>query len=68
MDRLSDEAIKEMTAEERLELIDRLWGSLDDAGVPVTPAQLAELRRRAKDTEPGMPWEQVKAELLRRRR
>jgi putative addiction module component (TIGR02574 family) len=68
MDRLSDEAINELTPEERLELIERLWDSLNDVDVPVTPAQRTELRRRMKDTEPGIPWEQVKAELQRRQR
>lgn len=71
MERLSDQAIADMTPEERLELIERLWESLDDTP-PLTQEQTAELDRRLEhldsDIENGVTWEQLKAELSQRRR
>ncbi|HEX4113555.1 MAG TPA: addiction module protein [Stellaceae bacterium] len=71
MDRLSDQAINELTPEERLNLMERLWDSLDDADIPVTAAQRAELEHRLRnldaDIKGGISWEQLKAELNQRR-
>jgi putative addiction module component (TIGR02574 family) len=59
--------IDELTPEERLVLIERLWDSLSDHDVPLTDAQREELDHRldALDREGpvGIPWEQVYKEL-----
>jgi putative addiction module component (TIGR02574 family) len=59
--------IDELTPEERLALIERLWDSLSDYDVPLTDAQCEELDHRldALDREGpvGIPWEQVYKEL-----
>ena len=59
--------IEQLTPEERLELIERLWDSLSDDDVPLTDVQRHELDRRldALDHEGpvGIPWEQVYDEL-----
>jgi len=55
--------IKNLTAEERLELLGDIWDSLKPEDVPVTDAQRAELDRRLDDLEGdrdlGIPWEEV---------
>ncbi len=57
--------IKRLPAEERLDLIEKLWDSLHEAPqqIPITAAQREELDRRldemeAKGTD-GIPWERV---------
>ena len=59
-----------LTPRQRLDLIERLWESLEDKDIPVTDAQRAELDRRIagfdQDQE-HIPWDQLKAELRRRR-
>jgi putative addiction module component (TIGR02574 family) len=59
--------IEELTPEERLELIERLWDSLSDDEVPLTDPQRQELDHRldALDREGpvGIPWEQVRDEM-----
>ena len=54
---------------ERLDLIERLWDSLDDDQVPLHPAVQAELEKRLatynQDRAAALPWEDVKARLLR---
>lgn len=59
--------INQLTPEERLDLIERLWDSLSDDDVPLSDAQREELDRRldALDREgpAGVPWEQVYEEL-----
>jgi putative addiction module component (TIGR02574 family) len=61
--------IEQLSPQERLELIERLWDSLSDDDVPVTEAQRGELDHRldALDREGpvGVPWEQVLAEIGR---
>ena len=56
-----------LTPDERIELAEQLWDSLDTAAVEPDDAQLAELRRRraelAADDDPGEPWEQVIREI-----
>lgn len=64
-------AVDEMTAEERLELIGRLWDSLDPAAAaPVTDALVAELDRRETDADAtpdeGDEWPEVKAALSKK--
>ena len=61
----------ELTAEERISLIGRLWDSLDAAvAAPMSPELAAELDRREAeaDADPmaGVPWESLKAELRSR--
>ena len=55
--------IDELSADERLRLLERLWDSLSDEDVPLTPAQRAELDRRLdeldRDGPTGIPWEEV---------
>jgi putative addiction module component (TIGR02574 family) len=40
-----------LTPEERLDLIERLWDSLDSAHVGLTPTQQAEVERRLDDMD-----------------
>ncbi len=57
--------VDQMSAEERLELIEQLWESLSETSeaVPMTKAQREELDRRLDDLESsppgGIPWEEV---------
>lgn len=64
--------LSRLSAPERLALIGELWDSLADADVALTPAQQAELQRRAAEVDAGqadeIPWEQVKAEFVARPR
>jgi putative addiction module component (TIGR02574 family) len=62
--------IERLSPQERLDLIERLWDSLDANAVPLTPAQIAELDRRLAtadaDLADSVPWETVRAELMAR--
>ncbi len=64
--------IDKLSPQERLELIGRLWDSLDDEGVLLTPTQAAELDRRLEvadaDLATSVPWENVQTERGSRRR
>lgn len=55
--------VKQLSAEERLNLIEQIWDSLEADDVPVTGAQKAELDRRIeemdRDGERGIPWKDV---------
>jgi putative addiction module component (TIGR02574 family) len=55
--------VKALSAEERLNLIEQIWDSLEADDVPVTEAQKAELDRRIekmdRDGERGIPWQDV---------
>lgn len=55
--------VKQLSAEERLILIEQIWDSLEAEAVPVTEAQKTELDRRIdemdRDGERGIPWEDV---------
>jgi putative addiction module component (TIGR02574 family) len=55
--------VEALTAEERLDLIERIWDSLEADDVPVTEAQKTELDRRIekmdRDGERGIRWEDV---------
>jgi putative addiction module component (TIGR02574 family) len=58
--------------EERLELIERLWDSLNDkaAAVSITDEQRAELDRRLDDPNEnagGIPWDEVARQIRARR-
>jgi putative addiction module component (TIGR02574 family) len=60
-----------LSPRQRLDLIESLWESLDERGVPVTDAQRAELDRRIvgfdQDGEESIPWDQLRAELRQQR-
>jgi putative addiction module component (TIGR02574 family) len=64
--------ITELTPAERLELIGRLWDSLEPEDVRLTLRQDAELGRRMAtfdaDAKAAVPWEEIEADLLRRSR
>ena len=64
--------IASLSPQERLELIGRLWDSLDSDDIRLTPAQEAELDRRLstfdEDIKAGSTWEQLDSELDRRYR
>lgn len=59
--------IDQLSAVERLDLIEQLWDSLSEEEIPVTDDQRRELERRldALDREGpiGVPWEQLRDEL-----
>jgi putative addiction module component (TIGR02574 family) len=63
----------DLSVAERIQLVEDIWDSIAVEGsdaVALTDAQRQELRRRmeAHDADPSsaVPWEQVRAELLRR--
>jgi putative addiction module component (TIGR02574 family) len=64
--------IDDLSPEERLGLLERLWDSLarDPQAVPVTPAQRAELDRRLDEMDDGdlagIPWEEVVRQIRER--
>ncbi len=56
---------------DRIQLIDAIWETLpDDSMPPLSEEWIAEIRRRSAEFDSGsiqtIPWEQVKAEALRR--
>lgn len=63
-----------MPVEERLILVEEIWDSIaaDNAAVPITDAQRAELQKRIEEDDANpddvTPWEQVKASKLARLR
>lgn len=68
---LAPDEVARLSVRERLDLIEQLWDSLDEADVPVTAAQKAELRRRVAmlddDRAHFVTWNELKAELANRR-
>jgi putative addiction module component (TIGR02574 family) len=65
--------LDDLSAEERIELIGKLWDSLDPAlAAPVTPALAAELDRReaAADAAPddGEAWTEIRDSLRKKLR
>jgi putative addiction module component (TIGR02574 family) len=71
MGSLNSDELARLSPEERLALIGQLWDSLRDTDVPLPEAQKAELDRRLssldQDRTHGVTWEQLRAELARRR-
>lgn len=59
-----------LTPDERIELAEQLWDSLDAEAVGPNEEQVAELRRRraelAADGDLGEPWRQVLADIAQR--
>ncbi|ESQ78181.1 addiction module protein [Asticcacaulis sp. YBE204] len=70
MNAVSKISIADLTVEERLELIEALWDSLEDTDIDLTPAQKAELDRRLDNIDAGkgdaMEWETFRSELRAR--
>jgi putative addiction module component (TIGR02574 family) len=66
--------VAELSRDEKLELIDRLWESLgqDPEALPLTSAQREELDRRLDELEDegptGLSWEEVVAQARARTR
>ena len=63
--------VEELTTDERIELIGRLWDSLDaHAAAPMTESLRQELARREadadRDPEAGDSWESVRDRLMKR--
>jgi putative addiction module component (TIGR02574 family) len=62
--------IERLSPEERLDLIERLWDSLDSEDMPVTAAQAAEIDRRLatldEDIKHGRSAKTIIAEMERR--
>ncbi len=71
IDRLTEEA-RQLTDEERVELLDRLWDliPIDSDALPVPEWHRDELDRRSAEYDENpkiaMSWEEVKARLLAR--
>ena len=59
-----------LTPDQRIELAEQLWDSLDPAAIEPSGEDIAMLRARradlAKDGDPGEPWQQT-IEALRQR-
>ena len=65
--------IDDLSAEERVALIGRLWDSLDPAlAAPITPALAAELDRREAEADAapdaGDAWPEVRDDLRKKLR
>ena len=65
--------LDDLTAERRIDLMGRLWDSLDPAAAaPITDALTAELDRREaeadSDPQDGESWTEVKATLRKKLR
>jgi putative addiction module component (TIGR02574 family) len=71
MGSLSLNELARLSPEERLALIGQLWDSLSDNEIPLPQAQQVELARRLdsleQDRAEAVTWEQLRAELERRR-
>lgn len=65
--------VDELSAEERIELMGRLWDSLDPAAAaPITAPLASELDRREAEAdaapEAGETWPDIHADLLKKLR
>ena len=62
--------IDNLSAAEKVELLDAVWESLEADSSSLTEAQRAELNfriaRHEKDQSNVVPWEQVKANLFKK--
>lgn len=70
MSRITADDIAGLSPEDRLMLIGDLWDSLNDADVPLSASQSAELARRIDafdaDRSSVVTWDDLKAELGQR--
>jgi len=59
-----------LTPDERIQLAEQLWDSVEPANIGPDEAQTAELRHRraalASDADPGEPWEAVIDDIAKR--
>ena len=68
------EELLELSAAERLELVEELWDSIadDDEALALTDEQRRDLERRLAEAEAdptgGSPWEEVRKRIGRRAR
>jgi putative addiction module component (TIGR02574 family) len=66
--------IERLSADERLDLLERLWESLtrEPGGVPLTRAQREDLDRRLDELDrgevQGIPWDEVLKQIRSRSR
>jgi putative addiction module component (TIGR02574 family) len=62
--------IEDLSTTEKIELLDLLWESLDKDDLPLTEDQRKELdyriARHEQNPSDVIPWEQVKANLLKK--
>ena len=62
--------IENLSAAEKVELLDAVWESLEADALPPTEAQRAEMdyriARHEQNPSDVIPWEQVKADLFRK--
>ena len=62
--------IEDLSTTEKIELLDLLWESLDTDDLPLTEDQRRELddriARHEQNPSDVIPWEQVKANLLKK--
>jgi putative addiction module component (TIGR02574 family) len=62
--------IEQLSAAEKVELLDTVWESLEADSVSLSDAQSAELdariARHARNPSDVIPWEQVRAELQKK--
>jgi len=70
MELLTQSELNRLTPPERIELISQLWDSLEEAHLPLSAAQRAEVDQRLdsleQDQREGITWEALKSELERR--
>jgi putative addiction module component (TIGR02574 family) len=72
MVRIDMDAIRGLSVEERLALVEEIWESISEEpeAVPVTERQLEEARRRLAehviDPSTAIPWDQAEAELRKK--
>lgn len=59
-----------LSPQDRIQIAEDLWDSLDAKDLPLTDEQAAELERRMaeleRDPSIGIPWEDVKASLRKK--
>jgi len=59
--------VKVLTRDEKLQLLEELWDSLEPDDIPLTDVQRRELDQRLDELERegprGIPWEQVLREI-----
>ncbi|HEX4295772.1 MAG TPA: addiction module protein [Rhizomicrobium sp.] len=62
--------LRKLDPEERAELIEELWESVEEDDFFLTDEQAAEIERRAAELEAdpsiGIPWEEIRADLRKR--
>lgn len=59
-----------LSAEERIQLAEELWDSLEPSATPVSAELTEELRRRRdayrRDGDPGQPWREALDDIEKR--